>query len=167
MNTITLCGNSLALEALAKQIKEGEEVIAAYRTQVGVTLRLAAPEIILQGQRLLAAKDQVKHGEWPQWLKANCPSVRERTARRYMARAAKATLSDYYGLLCDTGEEESRKGESRQWLPYIEILRKFARLSIGLDKCPLTKWPEAGRQKLWEKIEPLVKELRPGLFNES
>ena len=36
------------------------------------------------GEALIEAKEQVKHGEWLPWLKANCPDMSQRTVQRYM-----------------------------------------------------------------------------------
>lgn len=166
MTTAIASANTIALLTLAKQINEREETIEAIRGRVEETLRQAAPEIILQGQTLLAAKAHLKHGDWQTWLKAHCPKVSERNARRYMARAANATLSDYYHLLCDT-EEEHATTESTQWLPYVEALNRVTRLRTYLSKCPISKWPEAGRIRLKEEIEPIARELWPVRFAET
>ena len=45
------------------------------------------------GELLLQAKEQCRHGEWLPWLKANCPSIAERTAQAYM-RLARYCLQD-------------------------------------------------------------------------
>src|SRR5262245_25009399 len=39
------------------------------------------------GQLLIEAKVQVAHGEWLDWLKANCSGISERTAQGYMRLA--------------------------------------------------------------------------------
>jgi hypothetical protein len=36
------------------------------------------------GELLIAAKAQVKHGEWLPWLQSNCPQISDRTARHWM-----------------------------------------------------------------------------------
>jgi hypothetical protein len=36
------------------------------------------------GASLNTAKEQVPHGEWLRWLRANCPAIGERQAQRYM-----------------------------------------------------------------------------------
>ena len=36
------------------------------------------------GDKLIEAKEAVDHGDWLQWLKQHCPTLKERTARLYM-----------------------------------------------------------------------------------
>lgn len=164
MQTLSLPTNSLALQTLARQINDREETIDSLRSRVEETLRQAAPEIILQGQALIAAKAHVKHGDWLPWLKAHCPKVSERNARRYMTRATNATLSDYYHLLCNVEEEHKATPDSRQWLPYVEALGRVARFRAYLSRFPISNWPAPGRQKLKEELEPIARELWPDQF---
>jgi hypothetical protein len=156
--------NAMALQTLAREINNREETLADFRRGVEQTLRLAAPEIILQGQALIAAKAHLKHGDWLPWLKAHCPKVSERNARRYMSRATNATLSDYYHLLCDEDKEAEASGDSRQWLPYVEALGRVARFRAYLARCPIRSWPEPGREKLRAELKPIVTELWPDQF---
>jgi hypothetical protein len=170
MTTAAVTVNSTALLMLAKQINEREETIAGFRGQVENTLRLAAPEIILQGQALLAAKAHLKHGDWEAWLKAHCTKIPARTARRYMARAlalqANGSLEEYYHLLCeDDTAATTTATQSKQWLPYVEILGRVARFSASFSKCPVDKWPEPGLVKLKELLEPTARQLWPERFN--
>jgi hypothetical protein len=164
MLAITTSKTSTALLTLAGRINEREETIDTFRSRVEDTLRLAAPEIILQGQDLIAAKAHLRHGDWQTWLGAHCPKVSARNARRYMARAADATLSDYYHLLCDQEEEPAAAGQDRQWLPYVEALGRVARFRAYLSRFPISNWPAPGRQKLKEELEPIARELWPDQF---
>jgi hypothetical protein len=163
MQSVTFGTNALTLLALAKQINEREEIIDAVRSQVEDKLRQAAPEIVLQGQALIAAKARVPFGEWLTWLKAHCPKVSKRNAQRYMARAENATLTDYYHLLCD-GEEPAAVHHNKQWLPYVEALTKVSRFQAYITRFPIHNWPEPGRERLKEVLEPIARELWPQQF---
>jgi hypothetical protein len=46
------------------------------------------------GLQLIQAKKNVGHGNWLPWLRANCPKLNERRARRYMELAKSDAASD-------------------------------------------------------------------------
>jgi hypothetical protein len=61
--------------------------------------------IIEIGQKLIAAKSHLKHGEWRPWLEAEFGWVSDRTARNYMAVASafkSESLSDLTGVTITT-----------------------------------------------------------------
>jgi Protein of unknown function (DUF3102) len=73
--------------------------IDAEHAEVGQALRSALGHAIAAGELLIAAKRQVKHGEWRPWIEANC-KVPARTARHYMALARRRRrLCDQNGNL--------------------------------------------------------------------
>lgn len=159
--------HSTELKQLAREINDRESVISGIRDQVVNTLRLAGPEILLQGQALIKAKSQMPHGMWINWLKANCPAVSERNAQRYMARAANPTLTDYYSLLCDEAKTEaSIERDPRQWPAYVEALGRATRFLGYIERVPLSRWPQEGRNKLKEQMYPLALQLWPERFQE-
>jgi hypothetical protein len=52
-----------------------------------VAIKRGIEHSIAAGELLLEAKAKVGHGNWLPWLKANCPTVSERTAQLYMRLA--------------------------------------------------------------------------------
>ena len=160
MQELSLSADLLALQALARQINDREEILDSYRSKIEETLRPAAAEIILQGQALIDAKARLKHGEWLPWLKAHCPKISAHTAARYMKRATKETLSYYCHVLCDTEEEHTATTGSSQWLPHIESFGKLNRFLSSLSKCPIDAWPEPAIDSACEQLAPLYSELR-------
>jgi hypothetical protein len=154
---------------LAREINLREETIAAIRGQVEERLKLAGPEIILQGQALLAARSQMKHGYWLDWLKTHCPGVSARNADRYMLRARRAdellSSSKEFHLLCDEEETQEPKPTEERWGDDLEGINRTARLVNYLcERNSPSKWPSPARHRAWELLEPLVRELKPELF---
>lgn len=74
--TVTAEGNPLLLPELAMRIKEEH-------TQVLGLLRSGLQHARQAGELLIAAKEQVVHGDWRSWVEANC-ELAERTAQAYM-----------------------------------------------------------------------------------
>lgn len=65
------------LATLATQINhEHQQCVEAFKATLGHARNA--------GELLIAAKAQVRHGEWLPWLKENCPAISDRTARNYM-----------------------------------------------------------------------------------
>jgi|GEM_PF-6540869 len=99
------------LSHLATQIntlhRQGDEAEATAIAAGKAALHLRKEE----GDRLLEAKAQLKHGQWSKWLKANCPDSSERSCQVYMqlaegwehveknAAAAALTLREAIALL--------------------------------------------------------------------
>ncbi len=156
------------LRRLAREINAGEEALAAVRGQVAERLTGAAAEIILQGQRLLAARQLVPHGQWYDWLRANCPQVSARSATRYMLRAQRADEAlgpaKELRLLLGDGEGSRKEGLGRAagkggWLADLEGLNRVARAMSFLAAHPVREWPEASRARLRELLGPVVREV--------
>ena len=156
------------LHRLAREINDRESTILLIRSKVEEALRPAGPEIIMQGQTLLRAKVLIPHGLWLDWLAANCPQLSARNAQRYMARASNTTLSFFYHLLCDPEPASGEKPPPRQWPPYVEAIGRAGKLAGQVrslvEKFPIERWPEEGRQRLREEIEPLARMLWPEKF---
>jgi hypothetical protein len=77
-----------ALDDLAQRIKtEHQEIMGAKRNIVERAMKA--------GDLLLQAKDKAGHGNWLNWLKANCVGISERTANVYMKLAeGRATIEE-------------------------------------------------------------------------
>ncbi|MCB1822875.1 MAG: DUF3102 domain-containing protein, partial [Candidatus Competibacteraceae bacterium] len=68
------------LSALAMAINE-EHALAERHAELAIHRAKRA------GDMLVAAKEQIPHGQWLPWLATNCPTIKERTARAYMRLA--------------------------------------------------------------------------------
>lgn len=68
------------LPALALAINE-EHALAERHAELAIHRAKRA------GDMLVAAKQQIQHGQWLPWLATNCPTIKERTARAYMRLA--------------------------------------------------------------------------------
>jgi hypothetical protein len=101
----------LGLDELAEQIwREMELAELRWKDALGHAIRA--------GELLIAAKAQVKHGEWLPWL-SGCFPGSERTAQRYMSLARESarvadlpTVRDAVALLMEP--KQTAAGESRE-----------------------------------------------------
>ena len=115
------------LAALAEKINSANH-------QANETAKKAVLFAVECGQALIAAKAQVKHGQWGQWLKGNC-DIAERTAQSYMK------LANDYPLLSESKaqrvadlsireavKELAKPKEPGAWLPSGNV---FMRVDFG------------------------------------
>lgn len=72
------------------------EVINQLHQEICASAYGMRSKAIQVGELLTGQKNKLEHGEWLDWLEFNCPSIKERTASRYMAmfREQSAELSD-------------------------------------------------------------------------
>jgi len=61
--------------------------------------------LVEAGQRLVAKKDSLRHGEWLPWLEANADALGfgERTARLLMGGANRKLTADFFDFACACG----------------------------------------------------------------
>jgi hypothetical protein len=165
---------AIELRGLAKAINESEATIQAlYKGTIDKALE-AVSEAILQGQRLVKTKALIRGADWEEWLKAHCPSLNMKKARRYMVVAARAPyiaeMDDEnklrQTLLLFNGGDTTEPTPAQPWPAYIEGLKRFAlvvKFISGKDKT-LNTWPESARTKLRDELEPVVRQLWPELL---
>lgn len=160
------------LHALARDINGREDTIAALKGKtIGATNEWIC-EVILQGEALNRAKAMVPHGNWLEWMKCHCPLVTERNAQRYMRIAANATrVSDMEATsirvalqLCAESGDHPNGITARSWPPYIEALGRFSKFAGFVERHPLDKWPDEGRNKLRDELQPVATILWPEKF---
>jgi hypothetical protein len=88
------------------------------------------------GERLIAAKDRLQHGEWLPWLRANCPDISERSAQVYMQMAntqTSALLPSINATL--TANRRGERPSEVQWSEVVapernELRRIWAELDV-------------------------------------
>ena len=91
------------LEALALAINEEHALAEQYASMAIHRARRA-------GDLMLTAKQRVAHGQWLPWLKTNCPTIKDRTARAYMQLARNwATLESKTATVADLTINEALK----------------------------------------------------------
>jgi hypothetical protein len=120
------------------------------------------------GMLLVAAKEQLPHGEWLPWLALHCPTLPERTARAYMRvarcwpeieaanrqRVADLPLRDALKLLtvprADDGQPSAESSEF-PIVDYIEMDYRCPRCSFEWSGNPK---PPTGRDDAEGTVEP-------------
>lgn len=162
----------ISLAKIAKRINEREENIQALKSRAVGAVNESLCEALFQGQDLLELKAKVAHGNWQNWLRANCPKLSLRTAQRYMALAAKApeigSLQEADSLraalaLCEL--EGAKQGQSpKQWPAYIEATSRLNKLAGYLERNPLDAWPSEGIDKFRAELQPIAERLWPDKF---
>lgn len=125
------------LEALALAINEEHALAEQYAT-------MAIHRAHRAGDLMLAAKQRVAHGQWLPWLKANCPTIKDRTARAYMQLARNwATLESKTATVADLTINEALK--------LLAEPRPEPEPELGFEPEPLTA-EEQAELKRHEKI---------------
>lgn len=164
---------STKLHDLARRINDREAAIEQLRSRTCIAASEAVAEALLQGQDLIAAKAELKHGLWMDWLKAHCPkSVRH--AQRYMLLARNAPRVSYLDeadsirgalMLCDSVDKEQT--ESKRWPAYLEAINRTSKLVKFFDSNAFDSWPVEGVERLKEQWRPIAVKLWPDKFVEK
>jgi hypothetical protein len=163
------------LTSLARAINSGQDAIASLESATCKSGYALVCEIRLQGQRLLELKEMVGHGRWLEWLKANCPLVSDRNARRYMRAASNrpvladlddaATLGQALRIAAGGGPSDlGVKEKPKSWPPFLEALGRFGKFAGYVERNPLHDWPQAGLDKLRDDMAPIATALWPERF---
>ncbi len=164
--------NAIDLSALSRRIRQRQEAIDSLERHTADQAAAWLREIIIQGQDLLRAKAERKHGDWQDWLAANCPKTSYIKATRYMRVASNASrfkdLDNIQSLrqalaLCDSTEPEQDR-PAKRWPMYLEAITRVSKFIGYVQRCPITQWPETGRAKLRKELEPVAVELWPERF---
>lgn len=164
---------SRELIAIAHQVNAREENIKAFRSHAEDSASSAVLEAKLQGQALIRAKSLVPHGQFEDWLRAHCPNVHPRMARRYMAVAKKwALCQDSNSLraalmICERSSESEHNNESTKpkTPDFLQALYLFTRATKYVRTHPLDECPEATLTELRRELLPVVRKLFPAMFN--
>ena len=142
--------NSLAVLAARIQTHHQEVTAAAKRT---VESAMAA------GDCLLEAKKQLKHGQWGEWLAANCP-FSARTATGYMRLAA---ARSQIGITSDLSVNEALAllapiPEPPHWLQVF--LLEIENIHPGIQVTPSgMSFPDDLTREQWLAVGRLLNEL--------
>jgi hypothetical protein len=159
------------LQERAKQINELEFEIQEGKRRVEEGATFTVQRIIECGQLLEQCRITVaKSGHWLSWLAAHT-AISERMAQHYI-RIAKdpkrvsgaQSLRDAIRML-SSGDGEAKQGKTeRELLPYLEALGRVHKLVGYIGRNPVREWPQEGREKLREDLEPIARELWPERF---
>lgn len=161
------------LHQIAREINEREKVIESLKGKTESMASQAVNEAILQGRSLAKAKARVPHGDWSGWLAIQCPLISDRTARRYMALAAKwphvADLKEAESLraalaLCDMEGVSPNQNPAKQTSEDMRTLDLFTRATKYISDHPLDRYPPTTLDEIRRELEPTAKALWPERF---
>jgi len=164
--------NVIKLNDLARKINQREELIEALKDQTVEKANAAVCEALLQGQDLIAAKSQVKHGDWEDWLKCHCPAISLRTAQVYMRLAENPERMEDLGkyqslraaialLQANTESKDAGTSQPKSWPVFQEGMGKAWKFVEYVKRHPLGQWPSETLEALREDLEPVAAELWP------
>ena len=117
------------------------------------------------GEMLNRAKKIVEHGNWLEWLGANCPRLTEQSAQRYMKLAKTshvryldncASVTEAYrlaGLLPPRDETEGQDDEKQKGDNYVVHI---SRALDVLNKAAVDGWQSQDKAQLRARLKPLV-----------
>jgi hypothetical protein len=160
--------NLRKFDILARRINAREDTIQEMRKRTTEGCNQTLTEVILQGQDLLQAKADLPHGQWLPWLQSSCPSISERMAQRYMRVASNPTrVSDLAEadslraalVLCAEADGAGQPAGPKTWPPFLQALQRFHKFAVYVKDNPINGWPDEGRDKLREELEPIVAAL--------
>ena len=139
------------LEALALAINEEHALAEQYATMAIHRARRA-------GDLMLTAKQRVAHGQWLPWLKANCPTIKDRTARAYMQLARNwATLESKTATVADLTINEA--------LRLLAEPRPEPEPELGFEPEPLTAEEQASLDDHAKNINEAADRIEYGMSN--
>jgi hypothetical protein len=163
------------LISMAREINEREDTIQSMKEKTLAAAHTWIAEVCPQGQSLLKAKSLLTHGLWMDWLRIHCPNISQWTANAYMRVAANlgripnleesVSLRAALALCVKQGDPVAKPAKS--WPPYLEALGRVSKFTALVTKNPLADWPQEGRDKLREELEPVVVELWPEEFSKG
>lgn len=161
------------LTALARGINSRESTLMGIEKRTLDSVAEWLREALLQGADLLRARAQLKHGDWLDWLVANCPAVHYLKANRYMHLAANLSrvrnLTGAESLrqaleLCGIPVDRPESAGTKQWPPYLEAIGRLSKFRGFLKQHPLAKMPAEGLDKIREDLQPIAAQLWPEKF---
>jgi len=160
--------NTPDLHHLATEIADREEAIQSLRKQATDKASETVREVLLQGQALLRVEKLLGHDmDIDNWLPANCALLELPHAHNYMRVARNPTRyqDPNQMLLAVWHENGETKPPDKTWPSWYAPLTSLAKWTRALTKAPpLNQWPEEGRSKLREELEPIAKALWPAKF---
>jgi hypothetical protein len=163
--------NHERVHQLVRDIKAHVETIDALRNQAARKVNDWLVEVVLCGRKLNEAKEIVPKRQWMDWVAVHCPTVSHDTINKYMRVAANServlnsnvsSLREALHLLTEKSSEQNKVEQSL--LPYLEALGRVHKLVGYIGRNPVREWPQEGREKLREDLEPIARELWPERF---
>lgn len=151
--------------AESKALAEGTQQQAA----AAVAKAVECGRLMLEQKEILQQAVGRDRPGWLDWLAANCPSISEQTARRYMALAKRshvsgciedaATLRQAYlatGILKEPEHKAKPDGPTPEtpWVRYVKPLDAFRRWYQGrVEESPMAQWDEEALRLLQNELQ--------------
>ncbi|MGA3170339.1 MAG: hypothetical protein ABSE62_04940 [Chthoniobacteraceae bacterium] len=160
-NTITI----VDLGALHSSIQEAQSYVDETMAMVALTIQ----KIVAAGRLLIVSKGDQRHGEWHDWLAANCPMLTKYTATRWMKLAEfdgkrgadlenASSVTQAYRLAGILPELDGGTGESKSYgaASFItHLMQATNQLNARISNCPVEQWSSQDRGLLKQRLAPL------------
>jgi len=161
------------LVQLAREINDRQATIETLRQHAFKGCSAWICEVALQGQALIKVKQALAHGTWLEWLKVHCPFSHD-TASTYIRVATNfedaknlpegTSIRQALDLLTRPAKQE-HLAPAAPMPPYLEGLGRISKFCGYVFSHPVKDWPEEGKQKARQDLEPIVRELWPERFS--
>ncbi len=155
------------LHNLAARINQRQTTIEELRTRTQDYAGQAVAEALLQGQDLIKAQSIVPRPLWPDWLKAQCPTLEPTSARKYISLASQRAIADAQPLrqallfVFPDHAQPRETHEPKRWPEYQEGVLRLSRALSFIEDHPLTRWPPESQDRARELLAPIVQALWP------
>jgi hypothetical protein len=154
---------SQADNALTPSLADLASRIRAEHESTAASLKRGAKHAMAAGQLLIAAKKQLKHGEWLPWLRDHC-AMPERTARLYMRLASnRQVIESQIGSVADFS---IRGAVALISCSKKSVTANYARVTSdwAVDCCDLDAFEEAQahsnkRHEIFSDVDLILKKL--------
>jgi hypothetical protein len=166
--------NLTRLHELARRINQREQNIEQLKNQTVAQANAAVCEALLQGQDLIAAKAECRHGEWLDWCATYIPRLSLATVNRYMRVATVyLTKKELIGaeslraalLLCQEDKPgDDKPSEPRSWPAFQEGMGRAWKFVEYVRRYPIGQWPNDTVEALRDDLLPVAAQLWPEKF---
>ncbi len=160
------------LKNSAREIRDNWEVIESLETNLLDKGNEWIREMALQGQRLIHAKTQLKHGDWMPWVEASFPGKYQRINHcmriaSNLSRVTNLTASESLRqVLALCAPDKPSAGEPKRWPAPIEANYRLSKFVGFVEDHPVAGWPQESKDATREMLLPINKALYPEKFAE-
>lgn len=151
--------------AESKVLAEGVQQQAA----AAVAKAVECGNLMLEQKELLQQATGKERSGWLDWLAAHCPTISERTARRYMSLAKRShvsasiddatTLRQAYlatGIIKEPERPDEPDGPNPEapWVRFVKPLDSFRRWYNGrVEETPMDRWDDDALRLLQNELQ--------------
>lgn len=164
----------LQLRERAKEINELQEAINIAVERVKAGAKIAVMNAALAGKALILAKKSVPHGQFMDWVSANCPGLNPVMTANYIRLAQNwekipqlqesDSIKQALLLCAEFTNGKPKVNTSKPWPWDVEGVRRLTRVMEYIEKHPIRDWSEEAKEELRSQVAPILPDLFPDKF---